>query len=120
MCYVVLMLQTNLFTFPQVQLHFMINILLLQLVEVLFFIPGLYIHTDYFRTGSSELVFTSNETMSVLVSIADDDIIEETESFTIVLSNPQPAGGVVLGIDTFTVTIIDQDFRKMQSCIIID
>ena len=99
----------------------------LYIIEVLFFtnkmckvyIPGLFIHTDYFRNGLSELVFSSNETMSVSVSIVDDDIIEGTESFTIVLSNPRPAGRVVLGIDTFTVTIIDQDLRKMQSCITI-
>ena len=55
--------------------------------------------------------------MFVLVAIVDDDKIEATESFSIVLSNPQPADRVVLGIYTFNVTIIDLDLRKAHTVI---
>ena len=51
--------------------------------------------------------------MPVLVSITDDNTIEPSESLFIVLSNPQPAGRVVLEIDNFTITILDNDLRKL-------
>jgi hypothetical protein len=64
---------------------------------------------DYARTGLYQLEFPSNGTVFVAVGILDDGTIEPTESFTVVLSNPQPAGGVELGISVFTVTISDDD-----------
>ena len=63
-------------------------------------------------TGLYQLDFPSNGTVFVLVGILDDGTIEPTESFTVVLSNPQPAGGVELGISVFTVTISDDDLRE--------
>ncbi|CAI8036397.1 hypothetical protein GBAR_LOCUS20387 [Geodia barretti] len=66
---------------------------------------------DYVRTGLFQLKFPSNGTSFVPVGILDDGTIELTESFTVVLSNPQPAGGVELGISVFTVTISDDDLR---------
>ena len=47
----------------------------------------------------------------MLVGLLDDMAIEPAELFTIVLSDPQPAG-VVLGISVFTVTIADNDLRE--------
>ena len=64
------------------------------------------------RTTLFRLKFSSNETSFVPVGILDDGTIEPTESFTVVLSNPQPAGGVELGISVFTVTISDDDLRE--------
>ena len=75
----------------------------------------MHTHTDYLQTNMSHLDFTSDGTMFVLVSIVDDNIIEDTESFSIVLSNPQPADRVVLGNHTIMVTIADLDLRKAQS-----
>ena len=49
------------------------------------------------------------------VGIVDDDMIESTESFTIVLSNPQPAGQVVVGIEALTVTISDNDLCEFNT-----
>ena len=56
----------------------------------------------------SSLTFTGNGTQSILVGIVDDAILENDESFSIVLSNPQP-GNVVLNPDTTIITIIDND-----------
>jgi hypothetical protein len=65
---------------------------------------------DYVRTGLSQLVFTSNGTLSVPVGIVDDGLLEGEEDFVIELSDPQPADGrVVLGIDRSTVVIADND-----------
>ena len=70
------------------------------------------IFTDYVRTGLAVLVFDSSGTGTVLVGILDDDVIESTESLTVVLSNPQPFPGVVLGTSVFTITITDDDPRE--------
>ena len=43
------------------------------------------------------------------VSIVDDDEVEDNESFTIILTNPQPDGGVLLNPDIITITIVDID-----------
>ena len=60
----------------------------------------------------SYLEFTGSiPTVNVLFNIMQDTTIEPTESFSIVLSNPQPAG-VLLGISTVTVYIIDDDIRE--------
>ena len=64
--------------------------------------------TDYVRTGLSSLTFTENGTQTIPVAIVDDMVFENTESFSIVLSNPQP-GGVMLNPDTITIIITDND-----------
>ena len=64
--------------------------------------------TDYVRTGQSSLTFPGMETRTILVSIVDDMVFEGDESFTIVLSNPQPAGAEI-GIGTITITITDNE-----------
>ena len=64
--------------------------------------------TDYVRTGLSSLTFTESGTQTIPVAIVDDMVFENTESFSIVLSNPQP-GSVVLNPDTITITITDND-----------
>ena len=52
----------------------------------------------------------------MLVGLLDDVAIETEESFTIVLSDPQPTG-VVLGISVFNITIVDNDLRESRSYI---
>ena len=64
--------------------------------------------TDYVRTGLSSLTFNMNGTQTIPVAIVDDMVFENTESFSIVLSNPQP-DSVVLNPDTITITITDND-----------
>ena len=85
--------------------------------------------TDYVVTGVSPLTFTESGTQTISVAIVDDMVFEDTESFSIVLSNPQP-GSVMLNPDTITITITDDDalreclhkhmFMYMQSCYGID
>ena len=67
--------------------------------------------TDYVRTGLSSLTFTESGTQTIPVAIVDDMVFEDTESFSIVLSNPQP-DSVVLNPDTITITIRDNDERE--------
>ena len=67
--------------------------------------------TDYIRSGLSSLTFNESGTLDILVSIVNDIFIEETESFTILLSNPQPEG-VLFKPDNITITIIDDDERE--------
>ena len=50
-------------------------------------------------------------TQNIPVSIVDDSLFEEAESFSIVLSNPRP-GSVVLNPDTIIITITDNDERE--------
>ena len=67
--------------------------------------------TDYVGIGVSPLTFTESGTQTIPVDIVDDMVFENTESFSIVLSNPQP-GSVVLNPDTITITIRDNDERE--------
>ena len=67
--------------------------------------------TDYIRSGLSSLTFNESGTLDILVSIVNDIFIEETESFTILLSNPQPED-VLFKPDNITITIIDDDERE--------
>ena len=64
--------------------------------------------TDYVGIGVSPLTFNVSGTQTILVAIVDDMVFENTESFSIVLSNPQP-GSVNLTPDTITITITDND-----------
>ena len=64
--------------------------------------------TDYVRTGLSFLTFPGMETQTILISIVEDMVFEGDESFTIILSNPQP-DGVEINIDTISITITDND-----------
>ena len=64
--------------------------------------------TDYVRTGLSSLTFSGMETQTILISIVEDMVFEGDESFTIILSNPQP-DGVEINIDTISITITDND-----------
>ena len=72
--------------------------------------------SDYVITSQLRIDFQSNGTMDVLVGLLDDVAIETEESFTIVLSDPQPTG-VVLGISVFNITIVDNDLRESRSYI---
>ena len=67
--------------------------------------------TDYVRTGLSALTFNESGTQNILVNIVNDSVIEDSESFTIILSNPQP-DNVVLDPDTISITIMDDDERR--------
>ena len=64
---------------------------------------------DYFRTGQSELTFSSNGTQTILIAINDDTEDEPQESFSISLLNPVPEATVNIFPDTITITIIDND-----------
>jgi hypothetical protein len=63
---------------------------------------------DYVRTGLSALVFNETGTQNILVNIVNDSVIEDSESFTIILSNPQP-DNVVLDPDIIIIIIVDND-----------
>ena len=62
--------------------------------------------SDFRDPRAAELSFDGPGIRTVLVDTIDDDVVEGTETFTVVLSNPS---GVDIGTDTATVTIIDND-----------
>ena len=64
------------------------------------------------RIGLSALTFTGSGTQNILVAIVDNNIIEDSESFTVILTNPQPDNNVVFDPDTIMITIIDDDERE--------
>ena len=63
------------------------------------------------RIGLSALTFNGSGTQNILVAIVDNNIIEDSESFTVILTNPQP-DNVVFDPDTIMITIIDDDERE--------
>ena len=58
---------------------------------------------------TSQLTFSKKGMQSYAVKILDDSVAEDTESFVITLSNPQPAAAVVLSSDRVNITVIDND-----------
>ena len=66
------------------------------------------------KPNLSNLEFQSNGTLTVVVKIVNDEDIESTESFTLTLYNPQPFGKVVLGKNSLTIIILDDDLRKFH------
>ena len=66
--------------------------------------------SDY-QTNSGRLTFAAGESSkSFSVVIRDDTLPENDETFSVLLSNPQPAGIASLGaLSTATVTILDND-----------
>ena len=73
----------------------------------------------------SSLTFSEGtQTQTILISIVEDMVYEGDESFTIVLSNPQP-DGVVIGINTISITITDNDdqckcSKNLHLCILLN
>ena len=61
-------------------------------------------------TGSTTLTFVAPSTQYIAIAIVDDAILEGTESLSVSLSNPQPAG-VVLNQSSLTINIVDNDER---------
>ena len=61
---------------------------------------------DYTATSGRHTFSSSQLSKQVIVSTTDDSDVESTESFTVVLSNPQD---VNIGTGTATATIIDND-----------
>ena len=73
---------------------------------------------DYVSVGQSILVFNTNGTQNILVSIVNDGILEISESFMIVLSNLNPGPPlVVFGIEAVTININDDDIREYNSAL---
>ena len=64
-----------------------------------------------FITGSSNITLYSRGTLKLSLDIVDDEILEADESLTIMFSNPQPQN-VVLGQDSITIIITDNDIRE--------
>ena len=61
------------------------------------------------------MIFTSNEPHCEDVAITDDDILEDTESFRIILSTSDP--DVILGDpSSASVMIVDNDSECMVYC----
>ena len=74
--------------------------------------------TDYVRVGQSSLVFNTNGTQNIIVSIVNDDILEMTESFSISLSNLNPGPPLVeFGNSEVIITILDNDIRELSSVV---
>ena len=67
---------------------------------------------DYVSAFGVELTFdpdTNGEPQCVDLQLQNDDILENDESFLIILSRPDNDAAVLLGLDTATVTISDDD-----------
>ena len=61
---------------------------------------------DY-RTSTVMLTFTpSNQTRCTTIQIISDEIIEESEQFSVILTNISPQG--IIEEDTACITIIDE------------
>ena len=67
------------------------------------------VRLDFFITGPSTLIFTSNGTQNILIFIADDTEDEPDETFSIALVNPVSGATVIVSPDTITITIVDND-----------
>ena len=70
-----------------------------------------FLQSDFVQTGLSTLTFNESGTQNILVNIVNDSVIENSEFFTIILSNPQP-DDVMLDPDTISITIVDNDERE--------
>ena len=67
---------------------------------------------DYIPMFNAELTFnpdTNGEPQCVDLQLQNDDILESDESFLIILSQTIDDAAVVLGLDTATVIISDDD-----------
>ena len=66
--------------------------------------------SDYLWTKFSPLKFSKSGVQDIQIIIVNDDVIEDNESFSVVLRNPLPDTMIIN--DTVTVTIIDDDERE--------
>ena len=74
--------------------------------------------TDYVSLNNRRLVFAPYEDKACTqITINNDDMLEQTESFTVTLSiNNDPSGRVLLGQSEARITIFNDD-GKMESTI---
>ncbi len=65
-----------------------------------------------FSINTTELIFQpgGNQTRCVEVLIANDLVVEKSESFTVQLNTAEP-DVILLGVDTAIVTIINEDSK---------
>ena len=66
---------------------------------------------DYEDRGTGTVILSGNDgaTSTIVIDIIDDEEIEGTEVFEVVLSNPSEPSGLLQGDATAIVTVIDND-----------
>ena len=69
--------------------------------------PPPHTHTDYSSIPSSVTILAGTNRACFEGSITDDAITEDTESFTIVITDTSPS--VTIGGGTTTISILDDD-----------
>ena len=65
--------------------------------------------SDYAASSGTVTITSGNTRATFDVPIAQDSDVESSETFTVTLSNATPGGDVVIGTDTATGTITDDD-----------
>ena len=66
--------------------------------------------SDYTAVSGSLTFAAGQSSVTFLVPVAQDALVEGAESVLLTLSNPQPSASASLGLATATLTIVDADF----------
>ena len=73
---------------------------------------------DYSRISDFEVTFPADvDEITVNVSVTPDEIYEDTEVFTAVLTLPDNAEGVMLGVDNAGLATITDDDGTILHCV---
>lgn len=64
---------------------------------------------DYIATEQTVTFAAAEQVKAVPVVLVDDDVVEEVETFTALLSAPANTSGVVIALNTTVITLLDSD-----------
>ncbi len=65
--------------------------------------------SDYVYASGTATFPVNVTTITIPIVVTDDAAAESTESFQVEISNPQPAGAIILGNSVYTHSILDND-----------